>query len=180
MYKNRHNGEIAFYYGSEELFNEVSLLSAFIVKNIVSESGSMLDQFGITGDERDAYDVCVKQVMPSIYEEMMKVTSFYMESPAFVPSDEVKSKEDDELGREIATYIVFNISDNGSHNTNVLPLVDDTLSNCLKYGILAEYYSVNLNAELLAFAREKFANNLAQLRQRLFQLKRKPVSSQFV
>lgn len=180
MYKNRHNGEIAFYYESAELFNDVSRLSAFMVKNIVSESGSMLDQFSISDDEKEAYDECVKQAMPSIYEEMMKVTSFYMESPAFVPSDKVTDKGTDDLGREVGTYVVFNISDNGSHNTNVLPLVDDTLNNCLKYSILAEYYSVNLNAELLAFAREKFANNLAQLKQRLFQLKRKPVSSQFV
>ena len=81
MYKDRHNGEIAFYYGSEELFNEVSLLSAFIVKNIVSESGSMLDQFGITGDERDAYDVCVKQAMPNIYLLLVWSEAFLTDGP---------------------------------------------------------------------------------------------------
>lgn len=178
------NGNITFYYDSDKLFNDVSLMSAYMTKNLKSEAGSVMDEFSISDDERDVYDVCVRQTLPNIYEAMMKITHGI--DNAF--DDDVEVAENAEitggvaientLGRAKGTYVEFNIQDNDEYNSNVLSLVDATLLNCLKHGVLAEFYSICINAELFRIAQDKFTTSLFQLKQRLFQLKKKSVSSQ--
>ena len=155
----KKNGIIKFRYGSNDTFNDVSLLSAYMTKNLAGEKGSLMDEFTISDDERQVYDVCVKQALPTIYEAMIKITSGV-----------------DEAFKATADSIEFNILDNEAYNINVLTIVDETLNTCLKYAILAEFYSVCLNAELQRVALAKYADSLAQLKQRLFQLKKKAVA----
>lgn len=167
---------ITFYYDSDGLFNDVSLMSAYMTKNIKGDSGSLMDEYSISDDEKDMYKVCVRQALPNIYEAMMKIT-FGVES-AFDDDVNIPTKETTGLLREAGTYVEFNILDNSAYNENILSLVDATLNNCLKYGVLAEFYSVCVNAELYRLAQDKFTTSLFQLKQRLFQLKKKTVSSQ--
>lgn len=155
----KNDGIIKFTYGSNDTFNDVGLLSAYMTKNLMGEKGSMMDEFTISDDERQVYDVCVKQALPTIYEAMIKITSGV-----------------DEAFKATADSIEFNILDNEAYNSNVLTIVDETLHTCLKYAILAEFYSVCLNAELQRAALAKYADSLAQLKQRLFQLKKKAVA----
>lgn len=176
MFGNKTTGEIAFYYDSDKLFNDVSLMSAYMTKNLKSEAGSMMDEFSISDDEKDVYKVCIRQTLPNIYETMMKITSGI--ENAFDDEVVVSTDESDGLKRKNGTYIEFVMQDNDSYNANVLNLVDATLLNCLKYGVLAEFYSVCVNAELFRLAQDKFTTSLFQLKQRLFQLKKKSVSSQ--
>lgn len=152
-------GEITFEYNSNELFNEVGILSAYMAKSVSSEAAS-LDDFSISDDEKEVYDVCVKQTLPNIYEVLLKMTS---KAGGDFKSDNSK--------------ISFSIDDNKAYNENVLTLVEDTIRECLKYGILAEFYSINANTVLHATAQSKFASNLTLLSQRLFQLKRKKINS---
>jgi hypothetical protein len=180
MYGNKKSGEITFYYNSEDLFDGVSMLSAYMAKNLGEESGDMLDEFCITKDEREAYDACVKQVLPHIYEAMMQLAIDSATERAFNDSEVVGQKETTGLQREVGTYVVFTIRDNGSYNNNAKSLVSDTLYDCLKYGILAEYYSVNANTELYRMSNDKFVSHLIALKSRLFQLKRRKVTSQFI
>lgn len=171
------SGKILFYYDSKELFNSVSLMSAYMTKNLKSEQGSIMDEYSISEDEKDVVDVCVRQTLPNIYEAMMKITSG-IES-AF--DNDADGDELSSLGLEDVTgdtYIVFTIQDNAKYNENVLNLVDSTLLNCLKHGVLAEFYSICVNADLFRIAQDKFTTSLFQLKQRLFQLKKKAVSSQ--
>jgi hypothetical protein len=107
---------------------------------------------------------------------MMKITSGVED--AFKDAVAVSGSESDGLNRTEGTYIEFNIQNNDSYNANVLSLVDATLLNCLKYGVLAEFYSICVNAELFRIAQDKYTTSLFQLKQRLFQLKKKTVSSQ--
>lgn len=176
MFGNKTAGTITFYYDSDKLFNDVSLMSAYMTKNMKNETGSLMDEFSISDDEKDIYKVCVRQALPNIYETMMKITSGT--GGAFEDEAEVKTKETSGLKREIGTYIEFSMQDNASYNKNVLTLVDATILNCLKHGILAEFYAVCINPDLYRIAQDKFTANLFQLKQRLFQLKKKSVSSQ--
>lgn len=155
------DGKIAFSYNSDELFNDVSLVSAYMTKNISTDSGTALDEFAISEDERDAFEVCVKQALPSIYETLMKMSSGIED--AFKYENKI---------------IEFNIVDNSAYNGNVLKLVESTLLECMKYGVLTEFYSICVNGDLFRIAQDKFTTSLFQLKQRLFQLKKKVVSSQ--
>lgn len=152
--------KIAFSYNSDELFNDVSLVSAYMTKNIITDSGTALDEFAISEDERDVFEVCVKQTLPSIYETLMKMSSGIED--AFKYENKI---------------IEFNIVDNSAYNRNVLKLVESTLLECMKYGVLTEFYSMNMNATLQQASQRKFADYLLLLNQRLFQLKKKTVSS---
>lgn len=155
----KNDGVITFTYGSDDTFNDVGLLSAYMTKVLAKEKGASMDDLAISEDERDVYDVCVKQALPNIYEVVVKITSGV--------EDAFKSEDGN---------IVFNIRDNESYNSNVLTIVDETLHTCLKYGILAEFYSVNPNADLQRISLAKYADSIAQLKQRLFQLKKKAIS----
>lgn len=176
MFGNKETGNITFYYDSEKLFNDVSLMSAYMTKNLASEKGSLMDEFNISDDEQDIYKVCVRQTLPNIYETMMKITSGV--DNAFDDEVVVAGSESDGLKRTAGTYIEFTMQDNEAYNENVLNLVDATLLNCLKYGVLAEFYSICVNGDLHRIAQDKFTTSLFQLKQRLFQLKKKVVSSQ--
>ena len=74
MAKITNDTTITFSYKNEEMFNDVSLLSAYMTKNLAGDKGSMMDEFTITDDEKDVYEVCVKQALPSIYESMLKIS----------------------------------------------------------------------------------------------------------
>jgi hypothetical protein len=176
MFGNKATGSITFYYDSDKLFNDVSLMSAYMTKNLRSETGSMMDEFNISDDEMDIYKVCVRQTLPNIYEAMMKITSGV--ANAFDDDVTVSAKEQSGLKREAGNYIEFTLQDNDSYNENILNLIDATVLNCLKHGILAEFYSICVNADLYRVAQDKFTTSLFQLKQRLFQLKKKVVSSQ--
>ena len=209
MFGNKETGKITFYYDSDKLFNDVSLMSAYMTKNLKGDAGSMMDEFSISDDERDIYNVCVRQALPNIYEAMLKITP--RDESAFddafvvklgderetstsgsgttsvttekaveidVTTGKDKNAKANSLGRFAGKYIEFTLKDNDSYNENVLNLVDATLINCLKHGILAEFYSICINADLYRIAQDKFVTSLFQLKQRLFQLKKKSVSSQ--
>ena len=176
MYGNKLNGSITFYYDSKDLFNEVGILSAYMAKNYKDESGSMLDELSISDDEKDIYNVCLKQALPNIYDEMVKMTACIVD--AFDSESEVKVDETDGLKRKAGTYVEFTLRNNNAFNSNVLTVVDSTLLNCIKFAVLAEFYSVCLHADLYRISRDKFNANVMQLRQRMFPLKKRVVSSQ--
>ena len=164
MVNTNTTGTITFSYDKEELFNDVSLLSSYMVKNMVIQEGSALDEFAITTDEKDVWAVCLKQALPDIYEAFLKISSGVTD--AFNDSSVSGGK----------TNVVINIKDNGAYNTNVLSLVDSTLRDCINYGTLVEFYSVCLNDALYNVAKGKYASCMFQLNKRLFQLKRRQVS----
>lgn len=176
MFGNKETGKITFYYDSDKLFNDVSLMSAYMTKNLGNEGGSLMDEFSISDDEQDIYKVCVRQTLPNIYETMMKITSGV--DNAFEDEEVVSTAETEGLKREAGTYIEFTMQDNEAYNDNILNLVDATLLNCLKYGVLAEFYAICVNGDLHRISQDKFTTSLFQLKQRLFQLKKKVVSSQ--
>ena len=174
MFGNKKDGEITFYYNSDSLFNDVSILSAYMTKNIASESASVIDELVITDDEKEVYEVCVKQSLPNIWETLMKMSSGVSDAFSFVV---IPSNEETGLKRPAGSYVEFTILDNKAYNNNVLELVNATLYDCIKYGVLTEFYSINTHAGLQGLSQSKFANSMLLLNQRLFQLKKKCVPS---
>ena len=159
-------GQIKFYYKKDTLFNDVSLMSNYMCKNMATKDGnSLTDEYAISDDERDLVDVSVRSTLPDIYESMVKITNSI--SSAF---------EDDEL---ISSdhCVSFTIQDNEQYNSNVLTMVDASLYNCLKYGTLREVYSTITQAEFYNTCTTRFISELFKLKTRLFQLKKKSVQS---
>lgn len=172
MVGNKEIGVITFSYDNAEMFNDVSLLSAYMAKSWAGTE-SPVDEFTITSDEEELYGVCLKQALPDIYEVLMKLSSGIAE--AFNDSVEVNADEQDGLKRKKGKYIEISINGTGEYNANVLGLVDATLRDCIKYATLSEYYSFCLNKDLQAIAAGKYSNSLILLNQRLFQLKKKAI-----
>ena len=170
MIGNKDAGTITFYYDSDKLFNDVSLMSAYLAKNW-AESETSVDEYSITEDERELYTICVKQAFPNVYEEMIKLSSGI--DNAFNDDVVIETKEESGLRRDAGKYLEINIVNNNAYNSNVLNLVDATILDCLKYCILSEFYTLCLNAGLQKIAYGKFINSLSQLKNRLFQLKKK-------
>lgn len=175
MFGNKETGVVTFSYDTKELFNDVGILSAYMTKNLATEKGSLMDEYAITDDEWDIYVVCLEQTVPNVCEPMLKMASGIED--AFDAGIEVD--EQDVLEREPGTYVEFNINDNEAYNVNVLRLVDNTLRDCLKYGVLAEFYSTCTQADLYGVAHGKYMASMKLLNQRLFQLKKKPVITSY-
>lgn len=157
-------GIITFKYDNTALFNSVSLLSSYMVKNMKMEEGSSLDEFSISEDEREIFNECLKQALPNIYEVIMQVA----------PSCDGAFSD----GLDNNSPVTISIKDNGAYNTNVIAIVDATLYDCIKYGILSAFYSICVNEGLYTIAGGKLSANINQLKQRMFQLKKKTVSPQ--
>lgn len=159
-------GKIKFYYEKDTLFNDISLMSNYMCKNMTSKDGnSLTDEYAISDDERDLVDVSVRATLPDIYEAMVKITNSI--NSAFEDEDTISGK----------TCVSFTIQDNEAYNGNVLTMVDASLYNCLKYGTLREVYSTITQTEFFNLCTARFLSELFKLKGRLFQLKKKSVVS---
>ena len=174
--------KILFFYNRDTLFNDVSLMSNYMAKNLSTKDGnSLADEYAISDDERDLVDVSIRATLPDIYEAVTKITSGVI--PAFDDSvaESAGTKGKDISGNNVTitsgNYVEFNILDNDAYNANVITLVDASLYNALKQGILKEFYTTVLQPDFFKVCSERFVAELFKLKQRLFQLKKKSVVS---
>lgn len=169
--KDASNNTIEFRYKKDVLFNDVSLLSNYMSKNLSTKDGtSLTDNYAISDDERDLVYLCIRTILPDLYEAMVKITSAV--SSAF--EDDKVIPDENEVD---VHYVSFTMRDNGAYNDNVLTMVDASLYNSLKYGTLKEVYSTVLQPEFYNTCANRFVAELYKLKQRLFQLKKKSVVS---
>lgn len=174
--------KILFYYNRDTLFNDVSLMSNYMSKNLSTKDGNALtDDYAISDDEKDLVQVSIRATLPDIYEAMAKITNSVI--PAF--DDEVE-EDGTRSGKDITdttktigagTYVEFTLLDNGAYNDNVLTMVDASLYNAIKHGTLKEVYSTIVNPDFFKLSADRFVTELFKLKQRLFQLKKKSVLS---
>jgi len=164
--KDTTHNTIIFKYKKDVLFNDVSLMSNYMCKNMATKDGnSLTDEYAISDDERDLVDVSVRATLPDIYEALLKITN------------SVDTAFDDDVTISEIHYVQLTIQDNASYNANVLSTVDASLYNCLKFGTLREVYSTISNAEFYTTCTTRFLSELFKLKNRLFQLKKKSVVS---
>ena len=163
---SKTTGKIKFYYKKDVLFNDVSLVSNYMCKNLSTKDGNPLtDEYAISDDERDLVDVSIRATLPDIYEAMTKITNSI--ENAFEDSETISTDE----------CVSFTIQDNDAYNDNVITMVDASIYNCLKYGTLREVYSTITQAEFYNTCTTRFLAELFKLKGRLFQLKKKSVVS---
>ena len=182
--------KILFYYNRDTLFNDVSLMSTYMSKNLSTKDGNALtDDYAISDDEKDLVQVAIRATLPDIYESMAKITNAVI--PAFdddvqeygasATSGQRQTTGTDIQGTTITIpaghYVEFTLLDNGAYNDNVLTMVDASLYNCVKHGTLKEIYSTIVNPEFFKLCADRFVAELFKLKQRLFQLKKKSVLS---
>jgi len=182
--------KILFYYNRDTLFNDVSLMSNYMAKNLSTKDGNALtDDYAISDDERDLVQVAIRATLPDIYESMAKITNAVI--PAFdddvqeygpdATTGQRKTTGEDIQENEITIpaghYVEFTLLDNGAYNANVLTMVDASLYNCVKHGTLKEIYSTIVNPDFFKLCADRFVAELFKLKQRLFQLKKKSVVS---
>ena len=180
--------KILFLYNRATLFNDVSLMSNYMAKNLATKDGnSLTDDFAISDDEKDIVDVSIRATLPDIYEAMTKITTAVV--PAFddcVTITGSGTPPTETVGEDIAgndvdvaagDYVEFYIQDNDAYNANVLTMVDASLYNSLKYGVLKEFYSTIVQADFFKLCADRFVAELFKMKQRLFQLKKKSVVS---
>lgn len=174
--------KIVFFYDRDTLFNDVSLMSNYMSKNLSTKEGSAItDEYAISDDEKDLVNVSIRSTLPDIYEAMTKITNSVI--PAF-DDDVVEpagSKGKDISGDNVTIaaghYVEFSLLDNNSYNANVITMVDASLYNCIKHGTLKEVYSTIVQPDFFKLSAERFVAELFKLKQRLFQLKKKSVVS---
>jgi len=174
--------KIVFLYSRDVLFNDVSLMSNYMSKNLATKDGnSLTDEYAISDDEKDIVDVSIRATLPDIYEAMTKITTAVV--PAF---DDCKTESAGTIGKDIGgtnvtitagDYVEFYIQDNDAYNANVITMVDASLYNALKYGVLKEVYSTIVNADFFKLCADRFVSELFKMKTRLFQLKKKSVVS---
>lgn len=171
--------QILFYYNKDLLFNDVSLMSNYMSKNLTTKEGnSLTDEYALSDDDMDVFNVCVRQALPDIYEAMTKIT--YGVDGSFEDSHTVSAGESSyfvDTSGITSDYITFRLRDNSAYNENVLSLVDASLLACLKQAILKEYYSIVIQPDFFKVTTDRYMAELYKLKQRLFQLKKKSVSS---
>ena len=174
--------KILFYYNRDTLFNDVSLMSNYMSKNLATKDGNALtDEYAISDDEEDLVKVAIRQTLPDIYEAMTKITHAVI--PAFDDDvNEAGTKAGTDISGTSVTissghYVEFTLLDNNSYNANVITLVDASLYNCLKHGTLKEIYTTIVQPDFAKISGERFVAELFKLKGRLFQLKKKSVSS---
>ena len=167
--------KIKFFYNRETIFNDVSLMSNYMAKNMSSKEGnSLTDDYAISDDEKDLVQVSIRATLPDIYESMAKITNAI--SSAFDDSV-AEAAGTDQKGNsyDAGDYVEFILQDNGQYNENVLTMVDSSIYNCIKHGTLREVYSTITNPEFYNTCTSRFLGELFKLKQRLFQLKKKSV-----
>ena len=162
--------KIQFYYNRNTVFNEVSLMSNYMAKNLATKDGnSLTDEYAISDDEHDLVDICIRAALPDIYEAMTKITNLVAD--AFKDDVTVSGNP----------CVSFTILDTDAYNDNVLSVVDATqnilYAICRKFGTLKEIYSTLPQPEFFNSCSNRFVGELFKLKQRLFQLKKKSVIS---
>jgi hypothetical protein len=119
MSYTKPNGTIVFSYKKDDLFNEVYLISSYRAKNIKTEEGeSLLDEFALTEDERDAFESKLKDGIDVITNRLEKLVS------------------DADYSSNTAAEITIIIKDRQTYNENVVKKLDRLLEDILIKSVL--------------------------------------------
>jgi hypothetical protein len=162
---------IAFYYGTDDMFNNVNLKSSYRAKNIKTESGdSLIDDFAITEDERDAFTLFLNASMHDAFNIVMKMTggvanALYLDVANGTILGTVSGTQFDCYG--------FKIKDHAAYNSNNLTLVDEGIKNLLEAFIMKEWYKMTgHDGELAKWLNEYLTIKRDLINRRLFQLRK--------
>jgi len=137
---NVSGGEIKFYYKTDSLFDRCKIMSAYKANSIKTESGeSMLDEYAMTDDEKDAFLVILEDV---IFNAGMKFRKLHADVTEGVFFDTVIPQTDPDKANG------FTIIDHDAYNENLLSHVDNHTRAYIVSHVLYEWYKLKNLADL--------------------------------
>lgn len=155
--------KIRFYYGTDDLFNSLSLRTHYRAKMIKDGAGkSQLDDIALSQDEKDIFKELLKDGVNKLGAALFKIAQGVANSIFF----------DSDLSATLAAKSSgFEILDKEAYNSNLLPVIDSDIRNALRYYCLREWYGVVGSSEdvktqdiLFVGAQEDMINHTFQLR----------------
>ena len=164
---------VIFYYSHSYMFDRVSLNTLYRARTIVNEGGeSQIDNFGMSKDETDAFDVFLKEAINDAFSIVVKMTTGLDTDPVFFDDTVVIN------GVDHTNSYGFKILDEDAFNDNVLYTVDDGIRKYLDAHILAGWYSlVGHDGELAKWLAKKQDARTDLLNKRLFQLMKPKIAT---
>lgn len=177
---NREQGSpnyIIFYYGKQEIFDNISLRTIYRARTLVDSKGeSQIDNFGMSADEMDAFLIFIKQAVNDAFSIVLKMTTGISTQPVFFDetitlnvSGNGQTQKNNQYG--------FKIVDEAAYNENNLYTVDDGVKKYIEASIMSQWYDlVGHTEEYAKWIAKKDDARQDLITKRLFQL-RKPLIS---
>lgn len=161
----KSNEIIKFAFSKNAIFDRVSLETTYMTKNLQNKNGENIsEEYALSEDERDAFNLAIEQVLPKVFEIFLKQTSGIVD--AF--------KQTTVEGN---TTIEISINDHQAYNANVLSLVDKAIEDCIVSGCEQVWFETVVHPDLIALTVAKNTDKVRILNKRLFQLKKMRVYS---
>lgn len=155
---------IKFYYNNDTMFEKVQLKSMYRADSIKSETGvSMIDELGMTEDERDYYDEIIPDAVFSTFETLKKMVKTITDS-VIVPDS------------TNTTQIAFSVVDRNAYDENKIPLCDRLIQQHIKNYVLKEWFNERGLADGFAKYSADFIDTTNRLIKALFELKKPLIS----
>ena len=156
---------ITFSYDMLDMFNSVSLRTTYrsnMVRN--QENEAQHDDIAISQQEKDIVKEFLAQAAYEIFSELFKL------------AEGVTTSISVGTGCVSGQLIIGSIVDEDAYNDNVLPAIDSKIENCLRYFVMAEWYSSTGMKDDGTENYQKYRSNLSKMKNLTFQL-RKPTMS---
>lgn len=151
---------IKFTYTYDELFDVVSLVTNEIALTILNKEGdAMLDEYGITEDEKFTIVQKMQDGATEIFNKVIKIT--------FGVSDSITLS---------SSSVICKILDKEAYNDNVLAAIDRLMKNALSNYIIKEWFSDKMLADQAGVYMQKYRMNVRDIVKYSVQL-RKPTLS---
>jgi len=132
---------IVFHYATEDLFNDISLLTMYRAKNIVDQNKgeSQIDEVGVSQDELDIFKVFAKVAIFDAFAQVVKMTKGVPSSPwVDIPVYVGESSTSGYVTNE--NSYGFMIFDHEAYNINVVQLVDHGILQFMRHEILFNWW----------------------------------------
>jgi hypothetical protein len=156
---------IRFYYDMLALFNSVSLRTTYRSNTVKNQEGeSQHDDLAISQDEKDIVKEFLYEAAYEIFSNLFKIAEGVATSISVGSSCTT--------GQLVQGYIV----DYDAYNDNVLPAIDSSIENCLRYFVLTKWFKIVGLKDEAAESYVDYRSNLSKMKNQTFQL-RKPSMS---
>jgi len=162
---------IAFYYQKTPVFENISLRTMYRARNLKDDKGeSQIDDYAMSADELDAFEIFIKQAIYDAFDIVMKMTTS-LTDPVFI--DETITI----AAAPVTNAYGFNIFDEEAYNENNLYTTDDGIRKYIDAHIMTNWYDlVGHNDEYTKWLARRDDARMELITRKLFQL-RKPLLS---
>lgn len=147
---------LIFAYESKKIFNVARLITSYRMRDLADKEGNLTGEpLAMTRDERDIFDVVVKNAAMIVVDELSKLAQ--METEMFFIDK---------------NRLIFNVTNYKKHNINTLNSIDIAIFNVLYNSCIAQFYDIVNQKEQAEIYRVKLAEAQSALHDRCFELRK--------